>query len=316
MADGPNSQVWQLRNVTASTFATLGDRVLAQVVDGLIGLGLFFLIGVMLAGRFGVVTNSGFELNLGPALILLGIVTVVMLSYFVLAEATLGATLGKVVAQVKVLNGAGERVSLRSSVIRNVMRLIDAIGFYLLGAVTVMVTQRSQRLGDLAAGTVVVRSELGTAARLVALAAALVLAIGGIAGGSFLQPRNPALPPTLAQYAPQNTQAAIKAVSLSSGESTDLDPAAIGTEFPEGVRRVVVWYYWDDGKPDRRVDIRWSKDGNTILAQSEQLAERTGSSAWFLDMSAGNSALPAGNYIVELQENGTRVTAVPFRIGP
>lgn len=283
--------------------------------NGLIALALFYFAGMALAARFGVITESGFGLSLGPALLLVGIVTAVILSYFIFAEAMLGSTLGKFVSQIKVANDAGQRITLLASTIRNLMRLIDAIGFYLVGAISVIVTKRSQRLGDLAAGTVVVRRELGPVPRIAALVVALVLTIGGIAGGFWIGDRRPALPPMLAQYAPKASEAVIKAVSLSSGDSTDLNPAAIGTEIPEGARRVVAWYYWDGAKPGHKVDIRWSKDGTTILEQSEQIAEPRGSSAWFLDMTGGNSPLPAGSYIVELQENGKQVTAIPFRIG-
>ena len=315
MADATSSQVWQLRSAAAPAFASLGDRLLAQVVDGLIALALFYFAGMALATRFGFITESGFGLSLGPALLLVGIVAVVMLAYFILAEAMLGSTLGKLVAQIKVENGTGQRITLLASTIRNLMRLIDAIGFYLVGAISVIVTKRCQRLGDLAAGTVVVRRELGPAPRLAALVAAIVLAIGGIAGGLSVGRRGPDLPPTLAQYAPKASEAVIKAVSLSAGESTDLNPGAIGTEFPEGARRVVAWYYWDGAKPGHKVDIRWSKDGTMVLEQSEQFTEPTGSSAWFLDMTGGNSPLPTGSYTVELHENGKRVTAIPFRIG-
>ena len=41
---------------------------------------------------------------------------------------------------------------------RNVLRLIDILPFvYLVGCVSILVTSRNQRLGDLAAGTLVVR---------------------------------------------------------------------------------------------------------------------------------------------------------------
>lgn len=315
MEDAARSQVWQLRSGATASFASLGDRALAQVVDGLIGVALFYFVGMALGSRFGITTESGFALSFGPALLLVGIVAVVMFAYFVLAEAMSGATLGKFVAQIKVENGTGQRITLRASAIRNLMRLIDALGFYLLGAISVIVTGRNQRLGDLAAGTVVVRRESGSAPRLGALVAALVLTFGGIAGGLALGSRGPDLPPTLAQYAPKARDAAIKAVSLSSGDGTDLNPAAIGTEFPEGARRVVAWYYWDGAKSGHKVDIRWSKEGAPVLEQSEQLAQPVGSSAWFLDMAGGNSPLPAGSYTVELHENGRQVTAIPFRIG-
>lgn len=315
MANLTSSQVWPLRSEAAPVFASLGDRLLAQAVDGLIALALFYFTGMGLAERFGVITESGFGLTLVPALLLVGMVAVVMLAYFILAEAMLGSTLGKLVAQIKVENGAGQRITFRASTIRNLMRLIDAIGFYLVGGISVIVTKRYQRLGDLAAGTVVVRRESGSASRLAALVAVIVLATGGIAGGFWLGDRSPDLPPTLAQYAPKASDAVIKAVSLSAGDSTDLNPAAIGTEFPAGARRVVAWYHWNGAKPGHKVDIRWAKDGTMVLEQNEQFAEPTGSSAWFLDMHGGNSPLPAGSYTVELQENGKRVAAIPFRIG-
>jgi uncharacterized RDD family membrane protein YckC len=70
-----------------------------------------------------------------------------------------GATLGKLAAGIRVRTKEGQRIGLRASVIRNLMRFIDGIGVYLVGAISIMLTKRNQRLGDLAAGTIVVRRE-------------------------------------------------------------------------------------------------------------------------------------------------------------
>ena len=49
-------------------------------------------------------------------------------------------------------------MTFRASALRNLVRLVDVLpGFYLVGAVAIFATHRNQRLGDLAAGTLVVR---------------------------------------------------------------------------------------------------------------------------------------------------------------
>ncbi len=57
------------------------------------------------------------------------------------------------------------------------------VALYAVGAVLVMLTKRRQRLGDLAAGSVVVRRETSRVARIAALIAVLILAAAGIVVG-------------------------------------------------------------------------------------------------------------------------------------
>ncbi len=122
--------------------ASLGDRALGQLVDGLIVLGLFFLFGMWLGGRFGGVTAEGFELTGLPALILLGALALLMLGYFTVCEALFGVTLGKVVAETRVTTWRGERIGARAAIVRNLFRLVDGIGGYLVAAFAVIVTAR------------------------------------------------------------------------------------------------------------------------------------------------------------------------------
>ena len=68
---------------------------------------------------------------------------VLAFAYFTLLEWRSGATLGKRVVDIEV---------------RTVFRVIDGLGFYLIGAVAVWSSTERQRLGDRAAGTIVVRS--------------------------------------------------------------------------------------------------------------------------------------------------------------
>ena len=52
----------------------------------------------------------------------------------------------------------GSAITFRASALRNLVRLVDALpGFYFVGAVAIFASRNNQRLGDLAAGTIVVR---------------------------------------------------------------------------------------------------------------------------------------------------------------
>ena len=91
---------------------------------------------------------------------------VMLLSWFVLSwwypvfcEASRwGATLGKRICGLRVIQPSGAPISLAQSIVRNFLRVIDCMPFYscIFGLVSIVATKRFQRLGDLAAGTVVV----------------------------------------------------------------------------------------------------------------------------------------------------------------
>ena len=69
-----------------------------------------------------------------------------------------GRTPGKRWSNLRVVCDDGSPVTFRSSALRNVLRLVDILpGLYFVGAITIFATGKNQRLGDLAAGTLVVR---------------------------------------------------------------------------------------------------------------------------------------------------------------
>ena len=75
--------------------------------------------------------------------------------YLTLFEALFGATLGKFVMNLVVLNDQGAALTLKQALIRNLLRLLEfQIGIVVL--VLVFITRRRQRIGDLVARTVVV----------------------------------------------------------------------------------------------------------------------------------------------------------------
>jgi uncharacterized RDD family membrane protein YckC len=70
-----------------------------------------------------------------------------------------GQTVGKRLLRLRVVDAQGLRLQFSQIVIRNLLRFVDMLpAFYLLGGVTTLLNSHSQRLGDLAANTVVIRS--------------------------------------------------------------------------------------------------------------------------------------------------------------
>ena len=82
-----------------------------------------------------------------------------MIGYDVLFEVRGGGrTPGKRAAGVRVVMDGGEPVGLRASLIRNIIRLVEGFMFWYLPAmISVLVSRDNQRLGDHAAGTLVIR---------------------------------------------------------------------------------------------------------------------------------------------------------------
>lgn len=166
---------------SSQPFATIMQRFFAQLVDALVAFGVFYFVGMQVARRYGGLTSSGFNLTGGPAALAIGITATVLLAYYVFAEALAGATLGKTAIGIRVVNASDSgRLGLRQSFLRNLLRLVDSLAGYLVGAIVIMVTNRRQRLGDLAAGTIVTTRQISRASRITALVLALAIAVGGV----------------------------------------------------------------------------------------------------------------------------------------
>lgn len=84
---------------------------------------------------------------------------VVSIGYFIFMEwRWRGQTLGKRVMKLRVMDERGLRLRGNQVIIRNLLRFVDSLPLlYFVGGTVCLLTQRSQRLGDLAGGTVVIR---------------------------------------------------------------------------------------------------------------------------------------------------------------
>ena len=76
--------------------------------------------------------------------------------YYIALEGLFGPTLGKRLLGLRVVKTDGAAMDWPAAISRNVLRLVDGLVFYLLGAVLVWLSPHRQRLGDRVAHTVVV----------------------------------------------------------------------------------------------------------------------------------------------------------------
>jgi uncharacterized RDD family membrane protein YckC len=81
---------------------------------------------------------------------------VLTLVYYTSFEALRGQTIGKSLVGIRVVKEDGSPVDWRAAAIRNALRIVDWLIAYLLAAFLVARSPKRQRLGDMAAGTVVV----------------------------------------------------------------------------------------------------------------------------------------------------------------
>lgn len=147
------------------TLADLGSRFTALLLDGLI-LGAAFavlFIGIpLLVRRLGGLPDAATGWGLA-VMILLGFG--LAWGYFVFFEGLRdGQTPGKRAVGIRVVHEGGYPLTVRGAAVRNLLRLVDVqpVPSWLVGGVTMLLHPRTQRLGDLAAGTVVVRERVAT----------------------------------------------------------------------------------------------------------------------------------------------------------
>lgn len=132
--------------------AGLYSRALAWLLDRMIILAVFLALGMSLAWILG---------GLGQLLSVTTLLLYFVLDwgYMVLFESLwAGQTPGKRTLGLRVLQEGGVRVGFEQVLLRNLARVVDGLPvLYGVGGVTTLLNDRHQRLGDLLAGTVVVR---------------------------------------------------------------------------------------------------------------------------------------------------------------
>lgn len=130
--------------------AGVGSRSIALLVDT-------FLQAMVLVPVLFVGLGDGLS-GTGETVVIAIIVFLVLWLYFPAFEwLWRGQTPGKRFQGIRVVRTDGQPVGLAPVLVRNLVRIVDVMMLPFLALISMVITRRSQRLGDLAAGTMVVR---------------------------------------------------------------------------------------------------------------------------------------------------------------
>jgi uncharacterized RDD family membrane protein YckC len=156
---GPTSRMLAyLVDVVIVFFLALALMVLLALVTPL----LVGLLGPLQRLAEGLGSGSGEVSETGVVLVAVAMLFVFMaaeISYFLFWEiANRGRSPGKALLGLRVVRDGGLPLDLTSSLLRNLLRIVDYLPtYYLAGFIAMLVSPEGKRLGDLAAGTIVVR---------------------------------------------------------------------------------------------------------------------------------------------------------------
>ncbi|PYX26648.1 MAG: hypothetical protein DMG80_21100 [Acidobacteria bacterium] len=133
----------------------------------------------------GAIDETELKLTFAALLIAQSLNAATLFLYLWLLEAIFGATLGKAMVGIRVVQ-TRERNPFVVLAIRNLLRVVDGLGFYLVGDVITGCSKIHRRLGDICAGTVVIEEHFGYGIKIatVALWSAVLAGASGLFPGS------------------------------------------------------------------------------------------------------------------------------------
>jgi uncharacterized RDD family membrane protein YckC len=142
--------------------AGIGSRFVAALLDHVIvaAILLFLLCAGSFVGQVSLFASGGDAATAYLILaILILIIFLVMFGYFVVFETVWhGQTPGKRAGRLRVIRHNGQPIGAGEAMIRNLVRLADFLPvFYGIGFISMFIDKEARRLGDFAAGTIVVR---------------------------------------------------------------------------------------------------------------------------------------------------------------
>lgn len=147
--------------------AGIGSRAAAALVDSCIQFALYLALLVVFLFVFSPI-SSVVEDMAGDAAAWLGVAVIIFVvlglffllwGYYLVFEAAWnGQTPGKRLLGIRVIRENGYPIRATDSVVRNLVRVIDAPPFgFVIGVLVMLFNDRAKRLGDFAAGTIVIR---------------------------------------------------------------------------------------------------------------------------------------------------------------
>ncbi|HZS85912.1 MAG TPA: RDD family protein [Chloroflexota bacterium] len=136
--------------------AGVGTRFLAAIIDSILQAAILVALVIVLLSSSSLLQGSS---TFVVVAIVLALVNAVLLGYHAFFEiAWNGQSPGKRALKLRVIGANGYPATPLALVIRNVLRLVDFLpSLYCVGLLAMMISRRSRRLGDLMAGTIVIK---------------------------------------------------------------------------------------------------------------------------------------------------------------
>jgi uncharacterized RDD family membrane protein YckC len=140
--------------------AGIGSRFLAVALDTLLQAAVYILLGLMA----GLLNQLGIRFPLGKQwgiAVLIFVAFTVQFGYYGFFEAIWnGQTPGKRWTHLRVIQDSGRPVTPYDAILRNLLRIVDWLPtLYAVGIVTILISAEKKRVGDYAAGTVVIHEK-------------------------------------------------------------------------------------------------------------------------------------------------------------
>ena len=171
------------QTVLSYTLAGVGSRASAAIIDLLVIVLIELAITILLSETVSVFRgrSSGVQrMSSAWVIAVVGLIGFGLLwGYYVFFEAIWdGQTPGKRWLHIRVVQDGGYSVSFGASAVRNLVRIVDIqpMPFYGVGLVSMIVSRSGKRLGDIAAGTIVVHEQRALLTAVVRSAPAAVTA--------------------------------------------------------------------------------------------------------------------------------------------
>jgi uncharacterized RDD family membrane protein YckC len=140
--------------------AGIGSRFLAVALDTLLQIGAYTVLALIaaLVSWVGIAGVMGKQWALA---ILIFVAFSVQFGYFAFFETFWnGQTPGKRWTHLRVIQDSGRPISAYDAILRNLLRIVDTLpSLYAIGIVTMLISKENKRIGDYAAGTVVVHEK-------------------------------------------------------------------------------------------------------------------------------------------------------------
>lgn len=142
---------YRLAGLGSRAFAVTIDMVLLALAVGIVSTGASLVAGLAGLGLGTFVASATMAVGIA-------VMFTLVFAYFVMFEALWnGQTPGKRILGIRVVKDRGHGIRFVDSLLRNLLRIADMVpALYLVGGTAALLSSRNKRLGDLAAGTLVV----------------------------------------------------------------------------------------------------------------------------------------------------------------